>query len=65
MPRAGVEANTAVKDAGKAERKAVAQKKAMPGKEKNRQSMNDWKSIRELSRKNREKISQREGLIWV
>ena len=34
VPRAGVEANTAVKDAGKAERKAVAQKKAMPGKEK-------------------------------
>ena len=31
---AGVETNTAVKDAGKAERKAVAQKKAMPGKEK-------------------------------
>ena len=31
--RAGVEINTAVKDAGKAERKAVAQKKAMPGKE--------------------------------
>ena len=34
MPRAGVETNTAVKYAGKAERKAVAQKKAMPGKEK-------------------------------
>ena len=33
VPRAGVEINTAVKDAGKAERKAVAQKKAMPGKE--------------------------------
>ena len=32
VPRAGVEINTAVKDAGKAERKAVAQKKAMPGK---------------------------------
>ena len=34
MLRAGVEINTAVKDAGKAERKAVAQKKAVPGKEK-------------------------------
>ena len=34
VPRAGVEANTAVKDAGKAERKAVAQKKTMPEKEK-------------------------------
>ena len=34
VPRAGVEANTAVKDEGKAERKAVTQKKAMPGKEK-------------------------------
>ena len=33
VPRAGVEVNTAVKDAGKAERKAVAQKKAMPGNE--------------------------------
>ena len=34
VPRAGVEANTAVKDAGKAERKAIIEKKAMPGKEK-------------------------------
>jgi len=34
VPRAGVEINTAVKDAGKAERKAVAQKRAMTGKEK-------------------------------
>ena len=34
MSRVGVEANTAVKDAGKAERKPVAQKKVMPGKEK-------------------------------
>ena len=34
VPRAGVEANTAVKDEGKAEKKAVIQKKAMPGKEK-------------------------------
>ena len=34
VPRAGVKANTAVKDEGKAERKAVTQKKAMPGKEK-------------------------------
>ena len=59
MPRAGVEANTAVKDAGKAGKRQCQEKR------KNRQSMNDWKSIRELSRKNREKISQREGLIWV
>ena len=34
VPRAGVEINTAVKDAGKAERKPVAQKRAMTGKEK-------------------------------
>ena len=34
VPRTGVETNIAVKDAGKAERKAVAQKKAMPGKER-------------------------------
>ena len=34
VTRAGVEANTAVKDEGKAERKIVTQKKAMPGKEK-------------------------------
>ena len=33
VPRASVEANTAVKDEGKAEKKAVIQKKAMPGKE--------------------------------
>ena len=33
-PRAGVEANTAVKDAGQTKRKAVVQKKTMPGKEK-------------------------------
>ena len=33
VPRTGVETNIAVKDAGKAERKAVAQKKEMPGKE--------------------------------
>ena len=65
VPRAGVEINTAVKDAGKAERKAVVQKKTMPEKKRNRQSMNDWKSIRESSRKSREKISRREELIWV
>ena len=35
-----LEANTAVKDEGKAERKAVTQKKAMPGKERNRRFMN-------------------------
>ena len=34
VPRTGVEASTAVKDAGKAERKTVEQKKAMAGKEK-------------------------------
>ena len=34
VPRAGVEANTAVKDAGKAERKAITEKKTMIGKEK-------------------------------
>ena len=34
VPRTGVEANTAVKDAGKAERKPVAQKRAMTEKEK-------------------------------
>ena len=34
VTRSGVDENTGVKDAGKAERKAVAQKKAMPGKEK-------------------------------
>ena len=34
VPRAGVEANAAVKDAGKAERKAITEKKTMIGKEK-------------------------------
>ena len=38
--RAGVEVNTAVKDEGKAERKAVAQKKAMQEKKRNRRFMN-------------------------
>lgn len=37
----------------------------MSGKEKKPSIMNAWKSIRELSRKNREKISRREGLTWV
>ena len=60
-PRAGIEANTAVKDAGKAERKPVAQKRAMTEKEKNRQSMNAWKSIRESFRKNREKDKPERG----
>lgn len=55
VPRTGVEANTAVKDAGKAERKTVEQKKAMARKEKNHRFMNAWKSIRESSRKNRER----------
>ena len=34
VPRASVEENIVVKDAGKAERKTVEQKKAMAGKEK-------------------------------
>ena len=38
VPRTGVEASTAVKDAGKTERKAVAQKKTMPEKEKTAES---------------------------
>ena len=40
VPRAGVEVNTAVKDEGKAERKAVTQKKAMQEKKRNRRFMN-------------------------
>ena len=34
VPRVGAEANTAVKDEGKAERKAITEKKTMIGKEK-------------------------------
>ena len=34
VPGTGVEANTVVKDAGKAERKAITEKKTMIGKEK-------------------------------
>ena len=34
VPRAALEANIAVKDAGKAERKAITEKKTMTGKEK-------------------------------
>ena len=37
----------------------------MSGKEKKPSIMNAWKSIRESSRKNREKISRRENLIWM
>ena len=40
VPRAGVEINTAVKDEGKAERKAVTQKKEMQEKKRNRRFMN-------------------------
>ena len=34
MPRAGVETNTAGKEAGKAERKVITEKKTMTGKKK-------------------------------
>ena len=62
VPRAGVEINTAVKDAGKAERKAVAQKKAMPGKEK-KPSIHERLEINK--RIIQEKINRREELIWM
>ena len=54
VSRAGVEINTAVKDAGKAERKAVAQKKAMPGKEKK-------PSIHERLKINKRIIQEKQG----
>ena len=60
------EANAVVKDAGKADRKPEQQKQAMEGKKRrNHRFMNAWKSIRESSKKNREKISRREELIVV
>ena len=62
VPRAGVEINTAVKDAGKAERKAITEKKAMPGKEK-KPSIHERLEINK--RIIQEKISWREELIWV
>ena len=37
----------------------------MSGKEKKPSIMNAWKSIRELSGKNMEKISRRENIIWM
>ena len=40
VSRAGVEANTAVKDEGKAERKAVTQKRQCQEKKRNRRFMN-------------------------
>ena len=46
VPRASVEANTAVKDEGKAEKKAVIQKKAMPGKEKKPSIHEDYCDLR-------------------
>ena len=54
VPRAGVEINTAVKDAGKAERKAVAQKKTRPEKEKN-------PSIHERLEINKRIIQEKQG----
>ena len=60
VPRAGVEINTAVKGAGKAERKAVAQKKVMPGKKK-KPSIHERLEIDK--RIIQEKISRREELI--
>ncbi len=54
------EANIAVKDAGKAERN---RHKEAEEKRRNHRSMNAWKSIRESSRKSREKMRRREELI--
>ena len=54
VSRAGVEANTAVKDAGKAERKPVAQKRAMTGKEKKT-------SIHERLEINKKIIQEKQG----
>ena len=54
VSRAGVEANTAVKDAGKAERKPVAQKRAMTGKEKK-------PSIHERLEINKKIIQEKQG----
>lgn len=59
------ETNVVVKDAGKADRKPEQQKQTMEGKRRNHRFMNAWKSIRESSKKNREKISRREELIVV
>jgi len=54
VPRTGVEASTAVKDAGKTERKAVAQKKTMPEKEKK-------PSIHERLEINKKIIQEKQG----
>ena len=54
VSRAGIEANTAVKDAGKAERKPVAQKRAMTGKEKKT-------SIHERLEINKKIIQEKQG----
>ena len=54
VPRTGGEANIAVKDAGKAERKAVAQKRAMTGKEKKT-------SIHERLEINKKIIQEKQG----
>ncbi len=61
----GVDKQVNVKDVEKAERKSVPQKKATVGKEKNHLSMNGLRLIRGLFKKSREKMSWREGLIWV
>ena len=54
VPRVAVEINTAVKDAGKTERKAVAQKKTMPEKEKK-------PSIHERLENNKRIIQEKQG----
>lgn len=54
VSRAGVEINTAVNEAGKSERKAVAQKKAIPGKEKK-------PSIHERLKINKRIIQEKQG----
>ena len=54
VSRAGVDENTGVKDAGKAERKAVAQKRQCQEKEKNR-------SIHERLEINKRIIQEKQG----
>ena len=50
---------------GKQKERQWNRKRQWQGKRKNHRFMNAWKSIRESFRKNREKISRREELIWV
>ena len=66
VPRAGVEINTAVRDAGKAGKKGSStEKKAMPGKEKKPSIHERLEINKRIIQEKQGKDKRREELIWV